>query len=438
MFEEVDEAALTSPSIYDAMAAPDGVAVWGTSAPPCGEAIELLSLLDPATLSDAGRVDLLAALERQASWLAAVQQRALAALDAAADDAVTDTDRDVAERFTREQVGAALRLSPFTAERRLAVARQLATRLTDTAGLLARGEISYQHAARLAEAVEHLDAEVAAAVEQRVLPRAVTQTVGQFAKSVARAVLAADPGTAQARHEEAVEKRRVAITPMPEGMAELWAWLPAEGATLIGCVLDSLASVKSPGEQRTCDQRRADVLVDVFARVLSDPDLPEQQGQRPAIQVTVPVSTLLGVDDAPAELEGYGPITAAVARRLAADSTGTWRRLVTDPLSGTLLDYGRCTYRPPANLRDFVIARDQQCTFPGCTRKARRCDLDHGVAWPGGGTNACNLAPLCRRHHRAKHLAGWRWQRQPDGAYRWISPTGHEYVERPPPYPPDG
>ena len=90
---------------------------------------------------------------------------------------------------------------------------------------------------------------------------------------------------------------------------------------------------------------------------------------RPAIQVTVAASTLLGLDEQPGELAGHGPIPASVARRLAADPTGTWRRLLTDPATNTLLDYGRTTYRPPKDLTDHVIARDQTCTFPGCARK---------------------------------------------------------------------
>jgi hypothetical protein len=56
---------------------------------------------------------------------------------------------------------------------------------------------------------------------------------------------------------------------------------------------------------------------------------------------------------------------------LAADESGTWRRLVTDPVTGQLLDYGQDTYRPPKDLAEFVIARDQTCTFPGCERPAR-------------------------------------------------------------------
>jgi hypothetical protein len=146
--------------------------------------------------------------------------------------------------------------------------------------------------------------------------------------------------------------------------------------------------------------------------------------------VTVPLSTLLGCDEQPAELDGYGPITAALARHLAADPTGTWRRLVTDH-TGQLLDHGRRTYRPPANLTHHIITRDRTCTFPGCQRPAKLCDLDHAEAWATGGpTTSENVGPLCRRHHNAKHHAGWRVHRRRDGTREWTSPTGHHYAAR--------
>jgi hypothetical protein len=127
-----------------------------------------------------------------------------------------------------------------------------------------------------------------------------------------------------------------------------------------------------------------------------------------------------------------------VARRLAADESGTWRRLVTDPLTGALLDYGRTTYRPPKDLAEFVIARDQTCTFPGCARRAHRCELDHRISFQSGGsTSPENLGAVCKRHHTAKHQADWTSHREPDGSHTWTSPTGHHYRSRPPDLPKD-
>jgi hypothetical protein len=96
------------------------------------------------------------------------------------------------------------------------------------------------------------------------------------------------------------------------------------------------------------DQKRADLLVDAVLSGLPHDALPELQGRRPSIQIVVSTDTLLGLDDEPADLAGYGPITAETARRYAADVSGTWRRLLTDPDTGALLDIGKDSYRPGA------------------------------------------------------------------------------------------
>jgi hypothetical protein len=71
--------------------------------------------------------------------------------------------------------------------------------------------------------------------------------------------------------------------------------------------------------------------------------------------------------------------------------------------------------------------------FPHCQRPARHCEIDHGEDWcTGGDTCEHNLYPLCRRHHHAKHNAGWQVQRQPDDTYHWIDPTNHHYTVHPP------
>ena len=82
-------------------------------------------------------------------------------------------------------------------------------------------------------------------------------------------------------------------------------------------------------------------------------------------------------------------------------------------------------YRPPAALDRFIRTRDPRCTAPGCRAPAHRCDLDHILAYPTGPTCACNLHPLCRRHHRVKHEAGWHVHRDPHGTTTW---TTHNHL----------
>jgi hypothetical protein len=423
------DVAAPPPSAADVVEQPGSVAAELAAARPGPDLIPALSLLDPATLAHAGRVDLLVALERHAAWLAAVQQRVLAAM--AADPAAEADPVDRTGRgWVREDVSSALRLSGVTAQRRLDVAQSLTGDLPATLALLRRGEISYRHAQTLAEAVEELDGEQRHLVQERVLARAGEQTLAEFTRAVRRAV--ATVAAVDQQRVEAMAERRVAVTAREDGMAELWALLPAESAAAVIAAVDALASVTSADDRRTGDQRRADALVDLGVAALHDPRLPRAQGLRPAIQVTVALSTLLGADELPGELAGHGPIPAALARRLAADESGTWRRLVTDPLTGGLLDYGRTTYRPPKDLAEFVIARDQVCMFPGCNRRAHRCELDHRIPYhSGGSTNPENLGALCKRHHTAKHQADWTPHCEPDGHHTWTSPTNHRYRSRP-------
>jgi hypothetical protein len=223
-------------------------------------------------------------------------------------------------------------------------------------------------------------------------------------------------------------------------MSELWALLPAEGAAALKTAIDALAARVQPDDPRSADQRRADALVQLGIEGLAGEscgELPSRQRIRPAVQVTVALSTLLELDEQPGELDGHGPIPAALARRIAADRSGTWRRLVTDPL-GRLIDYGRGTYRPPTDLAEHVIARDQSCRFPHCNRTARHCEIDHRIAWSDGGhTNESNLHVLCARHHHLKHETAWQVQRLPNGDTRWTSPFGRRYTKRAATYPVD-
>ena len=124
-------------------------------------------------------------------------------------------------------------------------------------------------------------------------------------------------------------------------------------------------------------------------------------------------------------------VPALTAWALAAG--GTWRRLVTDPASGVVIDVGRTRYRPPAGLADLVRARDRACVFPTCQTPAERCDIDHLTAWSQGGTTSLdNLVTLCEAHHRLKHTPGWTLTRdQASGILSWHTPDKTVYQRHP-------
>ncbi|MPZ00754.1 MAG: DUF222 domain-containing protein [Actinophytocola sp.] len=175
-------------------------------------------------------------------------------------------------------------------------------------------------------------------------------------------------------------------------------------------------------DERSLDAIRADVLTELLLGK-------RHSYKQVQIQVTVPVTTLLGARDLPGDLEGYGPVPADIAREMAADPKCTWRRLLTDPATGQLLEMGRHRYKPPAQLSDYVRARDQRCLVPGCNRLARRCDTDHSIEWQHlGTTDARLLVCLCRRHHRLKDRPGWSF----GDTLTITTPTGRKYRPRVP------
>jgi hypothetical protein len=374
-----------------------------------------LARVSLADVDDDGLIETLAAAEQLVRWATAAQLAVIREL----------VDRRGDPQFVEDEIATELKLSRVAAATRLGLAMDLA-RLPVVAAGMAEGRLDLPKAKAIAEAVAVLDPQVASDVAVEAVERAGRQTVGELRAWLRRAVLTADPAAAEARHARAVAERRVVLTPVGDGMAELWALLPADDAACAYAAVDACArATGGPTDSRTADQRRADALVDLLTgRTRTAP--------ASTVQVTVPLSTLLGGDQ-PGELAGIGPIPAPMARRVAAD--GLWRWLATTD-DGTLIDAGRRSYRPPAALADLIRGRDQTCRFPGCRQPARRCDLDHTVPYPAGPTNANNLASLCRHHHLLKHKAGWTVRQHPNGRLTWTSPAGRSYATSPPPHPP--
>ncbi|GAA0927674.1 HNH endonuclease signature motif containing protein [Pseudonocardia zijingensis] len=88
-------------------------------------------------------------------------------------------------------------------------------------------------------------------------------------------------------------------------------------------------------------------------------------------------------------------------------------------------------------LADHIRIRDRNCIGPGCTRPARRSDLDHTRDHSRGGpTVDTNIGPACRRHHGDEDR-GWTLTQPEPGLFQWISPLGRVYRTRGEPIRPD-
>ncbi|MEO6088650.1 MAG: DUF222 domain-containing protein [Umezawaea sp.] len=290
-------------------------------------------------------------------------------------------------RYRSEQVALLLTWSSNWAANQVALAEGAVGRLSASLAAMERGEIDLYKVRTVHELTMNLTPDLARQFEERVLEKAAEQTGAQMRQRARRIVARGDPVGARERAAEAKAARCAGFVSEEDGMAKVYAVVPAEKAVAIAVRVDKIArQVRTPEDTRTMDQRRADVVCDLL---LGKPSNVHVQ-----LQVTVPVSMVMRLDDQPGELAGYGPITADTARALAGDAT--WRRLLTDE-RGPLLEVGRRTYRPPAALRDFVQARDKTCVFPGCAVPAHRADLDHTTAFPAGPTEAANLGVSAER-----------------------------------------
>ena len=162
--------------------------------------------------------------------------------------------------------------------------------------------------------------------------------------------------------------------------------------------------------------------------------LPEPGPAAPASSSAASLSASLSATAGVAEVRiGSRGVAVPAMTAWALAAGGTWRRMVTDPVGGTVVDVGRTRYRPPAGLADLVRARDRACVFPTCQTPAERCDIDHLTAWSQGGTTSLdNLVTLCESHHRLKHTPGWALTRdQASGTLSWHTPDKTIYQRHP-------
>jgi hypothetical protein len=410
---------------------------------------ELATLLDDTALADVDDyqlVEVIAGWERLKAHAEARQLEAIAALTRRpvfADCAGKGEDRMAAARRSAAcEVSAALRISPGQARNRVELAVELVDELSATLAGMRAGRLDGYRGRVIADETRPLEPIGRRNAEAIILRKAHRQTGPQLRAAARKVAMTVDPTTAEQRHQRARAGRTVTRPcTEPDGMGSMVIRLPAADLLALDTALDGAARgirATQPDDPRTLEHLRADVLAELARAGLATGYLgccsSECHNHRPlatahghpaTITVTVPYATAIGLDEMPAELAGYGPITAATARRIGADVT--WRRLLTDPATGALLDYGRTTYVPPRDLADHVIARDRSCRFVTCTWPSRSCDLDHTNPYPSGPTAAHNLAALHRGHHNAKTRRLWSL-RQPDpGRFVWTSATGHVY-----------
>jgi hypothetical protein len=381
---------------------------------------------------------------------------------------------ELALRSIAAEFAAAMRVSDRTVQRQIGEAVELVEHYPQTLNARGAGEISRGHVRAVTDAGSILPPEARAQFDEIAAVKCQQDTPGRVKPVLERMAERLHPRSINERHAEAREKRRVCVTPLTEGMAELTAILPTLLADAVYDRLtqqaraltdvrkrmlasgggagddgsgggDTLGGVgmgdgESPlaTDNRTMDQLRADILADMLltSQPTHDPtragDGPGTLGAiRATVQIVVPALSLLGTTDDPGDLVGRSPIDPALAAQLAGATPVPWTRVITDPVTGAVLYTD--TYTRNRAIDRYLKARDRHCRFPGCRRPAIRCDVDHTIDWAKGGpTDARNMCCVCEAHHTLKHATGWTVRQLGGGRLEWTSPLGKVYIEEPP------
>ena len=401
---------------------------------------EKLAAVDP-TCAESTLVELIAELERVKCAAAAGQARAAAALDASrrATEAAEGIPAARRGRGVASEIALARLDSPARGNRHLGFAKALVNEMPYTLAALEAGVLTEWRATLIVresaclevEDRQTLDAEMCADPDR--LNGMGDARLAAAAKTIAYRL---NPHAVVDRAARAETERTVSIRPAPDTMTYLTALLPvAQGVSVYAAL-----------------RREADICVDGRSRgqVMADTLVERVTGRSAATATPIAVNlvlsdeTLMGGSSAPADVSGYGPIPAAVARGLISRAVGdersraTLRRLYAHPTSGALMTMESRARLFPRGLATFIEFRDQRCRTPYCDAPIRH--RDHARPWvAGGATSADNGLGLCERCNYVKETAGWFVESNVDKksthTAEFTTPTGAQYRSGAPPLP---
>ena len=247
----------------------------------------MLGAVPAPALADHDLPAVAAGFRRIASWATAAELSAVAQIacrSAARDSKIGVLDDGRPARVSQEaasEVALAETMSQFGASWWTDLAVVLTWRLRSTGAALSGGLIDLSRARLIAEATGVLTDDAARAVEQKVLPTAGRQTIGQLRAALRRAVISADPNGADQRRKEAERRARVMLYPDEEGTAGLAGQrLSAVHAAAAMARIQAIARAwKASGAGGGNDLLQAQVFIGLLCGTL--PYIPPAEGAPP-------------------------------------------------------------------------------------------------------------------------------------------------------------
>ena len=287
-------------------------------------------------------------------------------------------------------------------------------------------QVAVWRAFKIADATMSLPLDGAAFVDGTLAPFAHSLSWSQLERTVEAARAEFDP--------EEVERRRNADPrhfDVRTEQASIDGYAYVDGLLDLSDALDLDAAVSSVAAQLAdlgCDEPlevRRSMAAGEIARAQLALDLTDDEatGRGVTLYVHLSESDVARLDNTD------GPVLVDQVAAWCAGATVTIKPVI------DLHDHHRVDgYVPTDPITERVRLSWPRCVFPFCTRRSRRCDQDHRVPHAQGGpTCPCNLAPLCRTHHRMKTFAGWNYRPAETTdtgiptAFTWTSPSGNRF-----------
>ena len=330
------------------------------------------------------------------------------------------------------EIGLARRESPHRASVLLGLAGTLAE-LPHTRAAFDAGEISEWRVTVVARETACLSRADRAIVDAELGPRLADLSTRQLAAEAKKIAYRLDPQSIVNRIGKAEADRHVSIRPAPDCMTYVSALLPAaQGVAVYAALTNAADTARAAGDERSKGQVMADTLV---ARITGEEDAGTVDVE---VQIVITDEALFGTSNTPARLNGYGPIPAGIARRIAAqanDEARAWiRRLYASPGDGRLVGMESTRRHFPKGMAAFIAARDEVCRTPWCDAPIRHTDHVKTAA-AGGKTTISNGQGLCEQCNQLKEHPGWHHTANSDGSVTVRTPTGHRHHSRPPDLP---
>jgi hypothetical protein len=352
--------------------------------------------------------------------------------------------------FCIAEFAAAIGTTTESGRRYLGHALELRYRLNKLWARVTTGDLAAWKARRVAEQTRWLTPEAATYVDKHVAPLAHKIGPAQLDRLIAEAVARHMPDQAEADRQQAWDQRRFDIdfdTVAIAGTCQVSGELDLADAIDLHNALTADAQVQADlGSTLTLDQRRSVAVGNIARRDLTldyptteDPNTGKPKG-KPKGKPRDMVLYLHLTDAATTGGATVGRVENT-ATPVLAETIRTWcghpeAKITVKPVIDVAEHVHHGAYEIDGRISEPVALRDHTCVFPWCTKPARKlkpgehaadCDHNHPYA-QGGATCTCQIAALCRKHHRLKTHGRWRYLILTPGSYLWTSPHGYHYL----------